>query len=73
MHRMVRAGIERWNGIAYYVVVAVPVVQGALALGWPGPGVIRAFGWLLVASTLASIVGRLRLAIRARGANPPEV
>jgi phosphatidylglycerophosphate synthase len=51
------------NGIGYYVVVAVPIVRDALGLGWPGPLVVQAFGWLLVATTLVSMVLRLRFAL----------
>ena len=58
--------LGRWNGIAYYVAVAVPIVRDALGLGWPGSGLVRGFGWLLVGSTLVSMQGRLRLARRAR-------
>jgi phosphatidylglycerophosphate synthase len=58
--RALRASsLGRVNGIAYYVIVAVPVVRDALALGWPGPGLVRALGWLLVGSTLLSILDRL--------------
>jgi phosphatidylglycerophosphate synthase len=60
--------LGRWNGIAYYVVVGVPVVREALSLGWPGSGLVRGLGWLLVVSTLASIADRLRQAIQTRGA-----
>ena len=63
------SALGRWNGIGYYVVVAVPVIRDALALAAPGPGLVRALGWLLVVSTLASIGDRLRLAIRARRAD----
>jgi phosphatidylglycerophosphate synthase len=59
--------LGRWNGIAYYVVVAVPVVRDALGLAWPGAGLVRALGWALVVSTLLSISDRLRLLARARG------
>jgi len=59
--------LGRWNGIAYYVAVAVPLVRDALGLGWPGPGLVRALGWLLVASTLTSMASRLRSSRRARG------
>jgi phosphatidylglycerophosphate synthase len=52
--------LGRWNGIAYYVIVAVPIVRDALALGWPGPGLVTALGWVLVASTLISMADRLR-------------
>jgi phosphatidylglycerophosphate synthase len=59
--------LGRWNGIAYYVAVAVPLVRDALSLPWPGPGPVLAFGWVLVASTLISMASRLRLGRRARG------
>jgi phosphatidylglycerophosphate synthase len=68
-HGLRGSGLGRWNGIAYYVVVAVPVVSGALSLAWPSPGFVRMLGWLLVVSTLASIADRMRLAIRARRAS----
>jgi len=61
------SALGRWNGIAYYVIVAVPVVRDALGLGWPGAGLVRALGWALVVSTLLSISDRLRLFARARG------
>jgi phosphatidylglycerophosphate synthase len=51
--------LGRWNGIAYYVIVAVPVVRDALAIGWPATPWIRDAGWLLVVSTLVSMVDRL--------------
>jgi len=55
--------LGRWNGIAYYVIVAVPIVRDALGLGWPGPLLVQAFGWLLVATTIVSMVLRLRFAL----------
>ena len=61
------SALGRWNGIAYYVIVAVPVVRDALGLGWPGPGLVRGLGWALVVSTLLSISDRLRRFARARG------
>ncbi len=54
------SSLGRWNGIAYYVIVAVPLVRDALGLPWPGPGLVQGLGWLLVASTLVSIADRLR-------------
>ena len=63
------SSLGRWNGIAYYVIVAIPVVRDALGLGWPGAGLVRALGWALVASTLLSITDRLRLLARARGSS----
>ena len=58
------SALGRANGISYYVIVAIPVVRDALGLGWPGPGLVMALGWLLVASTAASILDRLRLLLR---------
>lgn len=57
--RSLRASsLGRVNGVAYFVAVAVPIVRDALQLGWPAPGLVRAFGWLLVATTLASMIDR---------------
>lgn len=61
------SALGRWNGIAYYVLVAVPIYRDALGLGGPGRGWILAAGWLLLASTAVSMAGRL-LALRA----PPQ-
>jgi phosphatidylglycerophosphate synthase len=57
---LVASRLGRWNGIAYYAIAATPLVRDALALGWPGPELVRALGWCLVASTLVSMVDRLR-------------
>jgi hypothetical protein len=67
--RALRAStLGRWNGIAYYVLVAVPIYRDLLGLGWPPPSWIRAAGWLLVASTVVSIADRLLALGRARQA-----
>jgi phosphatidylglycerophosphate synthase len=55
--------LGRCNGIAYYVLVSVPVVRDALALSWPAPVWTHAFGVSLVATTLISMLDRL-LALR---------
>jgi phosphatidylglycerophosphate synthase len=52
--------LGHWNGIAYYVVVATPIIRDTLALHWPDPALVMGFGWLLFATTLASMVSRLR-------------
>jgi len=54
-----------WNGIAYFVAVGIPIVRDALGLGWPQASWVRAFGWLLIASTVVSVLDRLRHAGRA--------
>ena len=61
--------LGRWNGIAYYVIVAVPIVRDALGLGWPGPGLVTLLGWALVGTTLLSMADRLRLLLAARKAS----
>ena len=60
--------LGRWNGIAYYVIVAVPIMRDTLGLGWPGPGLVLTLGWLLVAATLLSMLDRFRWFVLARRA-----
>lgn len=60
--------LGRWNGIGYYVIVAVPIVRDTLGLIWPEPGLVMALGWLLVASTLLSMLDRFRWFVLARRA-----
>ncbi len=59
------SSLGRWNGIAYYVLVAVPIYRDLLGLASPGSMWIRAAGWLLVASTLVSMADRLQARLRA--------
>jgi phosphatidylglycerophosphate synthase len=63
---LVPSRLGRWNGIAYYVIVAVPLVRDALGLRWPGAEFVMALGWSLVASTLVSMIDRLRMLARHR-------
>lgn len=58
--------LGRWNGIAYFVALGIPVVRDALSIGWPPDAWVLAFGWVLVASTLASMSDRA-LALLRRG------
>ncbi len=62
------SALGRWNGIAYYALLATPLVRDALGLGWPAAPLVHAIAWALVASTLLSILDRLRLLLRARAA-----
>jgi hypothetical protein len=66
--RLRGSALGRWNGIAYFVALGVPVVRDALGLAWPPALWLRGFGWLLVASTLVSVVDRLRVRASTRGA-----
>jgi phosphatidylglycerophosphate synthase len=54
------SSLGRWNGIAYFVVVAIPVTRDALGLSGPGDALVRGLGWILVLSTLLSMLDRLR-------------
>jgi phosphatidylglycerophosphate synthase len=60
------SALGRWNGVAYFVLVGVPVIRDALGIGWPGAGLVRALGWTLVLSTLISMGDRL-VALLRRG------
>jgi phosphatidylglycerophosphate synthase len=63
---LVASSLGRWNGIGYFVPVGTVVVRDALGLGWPGPGLVLALGWLLALSTVLSMADRLRALRRAR-------
>ena len=65
--RLRTSAIGRWNGILYFVLLGVPVVRDALELGWPPAWLVVALGWLLVASSLASMVDRGVAWARSRG------
>jgi cardiolipin synthase len=55
--------LGRANGIAYYVLLAVPLVRDAVGLGGPPARLVSALGWLLVGSSLLSMADRA-LALR---------
>jgi phosphatidylglycerophosphate synthase len=57
--------LGRWNGIAYYALLGVPVVRDAAGLGWPPAPLVWALGLGLCATTVVSMLDRLRTARRA--------
>ncbi|HEY8121784.1 MAG TPA: CDP-alcohol phosphatidyltransferase family protein [Myxococcota bacterium] len=59
------SALGRWNGVAYFVLLGIPVVRDGLALGWPADALVRALGWLLVATTCVSMLDRLLALVRA--------
>lgn len=60
--RALRASaLGRWNGIAYFVLLGVPVVRDGIGLVWPADAWIRVLGWTLVATSLLSMALRARL------------
>ncbi len=58
------SAIGRWNGIAYFALLAVPIVRDAIGLTWPGSALVMMAGWALVLSTGVSILDRLRASFR---------
>jgi cardiolipin synthase (CMP-forming) len=65
--RALRASaLGRCNGIAYFVLLGIPVVRDGLAIGWPADALVRALGWALVATTCASMLDRGIALLRAR-------
>ncbi len=66
------SSLGRWNGIAYFVLLGVPVVRDALGLGWPPAEWVRAMGWALCASTVLSMGERAVAFVRqGRDESPP--
>jgi phosphatidylglycerophosphate synthase len=57
------SALGRWNGIAYFVAVAVPIVRDTLGWSWPGAGLVWWLAAGLVATTFVSMGDRL-LALR---------
>ena len=51
--------LGHWNGIAYYAIVATPIIRDTLGFSFPGPVLVMGLGWLLVASTVVSMASRL--------------
>jgi len=60
------SAIGRWNGILYFALVGVPIVRDALGVAWPDAGIVRLAGWVLIVSTLVSMLDRLVALVRQR-------
>jgi phosphatidylglycerophosphate synthase len=58
--------LGRNNGIAYFVMVGIPVIREALGLSWPPLTWIAALAWLLALSTGVSMLDRAITLIRQR-------
>src|SRR5271157_1148995 len=58
--------LGRWNGIGYFVLLGTPITRDLLGFTWPGDGLVSALGWILVATTLASMVDRAHALIAVR-------
>lgn len=60
------SALGRYNGIAYFVVLGIPVVRNGLGLGTPGDGWVWILAWIVVVSTFVSMADRL-VAFTRRG------
>lgn len=60
--------LGRWNGVLYFVPPGVIVTREALGLALPPDPIVFILGWVLVISTLISMIDRLTSAISARRA-----
>lgn len=56
--------IGRWNGIAYFVLVAIPLVQNAFNFQWLSDHQIYVAGWAMCAMTVVSMLDRVSLFFR---------
>ena len=54
------SALGRWNGIAYFVLVGIPVVRDGLSLGWPPDILVTWVGRALVVTTGLSMLDRFR-------------
>jgi len=50
--------LGRWNGIAYFVLLGVPLARDVAPVGWPPDRAVAAAGWILVVATLVSMADR---------------
>ena len=52
------SALGRYNGIAYFALLGVPVIRDALGVVGPSAAWVRGLGWLLVLTTVLSMLDR---------------
>ena len=57
--------IGRYNGIAYFVLAGIPILRNGLDWAWPPDALALVLGWVLVGTTLVSMLDRLRAVLKA--------
>lgn len=57
-HRLLASWLGRRNGVGYFVLAGVPATRDLFALPWPDSSWVYALGWVLILSTVVSIVDR---------------
>ncbi len=63
--RLRASALGRANGVAYFVLLGIPVVGDGLGLGWPPGAWVRLLGWALAATTLGSMADRAIALLRS--------
>ncbi len=58
--------LGRWNGIGYFVLLGTPITRDLLGFPWPSHDLVSALGWILVATTLVSMVDRAHALVGIR-------
>jgi len=58
--------LGRWNGVAYFILLGVPVVRDGLQLGWPPVHWVAFGGFALLATTLLSMLDRAAALLRKK-------
>ena len=60
--------LGRWNGILYFALLGTPVIRNATGLTYPDDRSVVVLGWLLVFSTVISMINRILALLRIRRA-----
>jgi phosphatidylglycerophosphate synthase len=61
------SALGRWNGILYFVLLGTPITRDLLGFPFPSDRLVSRLGWILVATTLASIFDRAHALWTVRG------
>jgi CDP-diacylglycerol--glycerol-3-phosphate 3-phosphatidyltransferase len=62
--------VGRWNGIFYFVPAGIVVTRETLGFTFPPDGFVMVIGWVLVLSTVCSMVDRLLNVVYVRRRDP---
>jgi phosphatidylglycerophosphate synthase len=65
-HPLRTSRLGRWNGIAYFALLGTPITRDLLGFPWPSDALVSAGAWILVVTTLASMIDRALALIALR-------
>jgi cardiolipin synthase len=66
--RLRTSALGRANGVAYFVLLGIPIARDGLGLAAPGSRSVRGLGWALAAATLVSMADRAAALLRGERA-----